>query len=187
MANIIIGKIVPVFKGEWNKNTTYYKLDVVKYEGSSYACIGEPCINVVPSSDTSKWVLVAQKGDKGVADKNTVGSCTLDELDSFGEKYSAFLYGYLPTVYEVRKGNFLVGNLTVIADNMGHQLTQIITTHCSNANDGFNAHTDTAIYTYYRSYNINSPHLTNARGTWSEWKCISNLDCIVGNNNYKDF
>lgn len=64
MANIIIGKIAPVFKGEWNTNVTYTRLDIVKYWGSSYVCIADSTIHTMPD-DTSNWLLVAEKGDDG--------------------------------------------------------------------------------------------------------------------------
>ena len=64
MANIIIGKISPVFKGEWSTNETYTRLDIVKYWGSSYVCIADTTIHTFPT-DTRNWLLVAEKGDEG--------------------------------------------------------------------------------------------------------------------------
>ena len=78
MANIIIGKIAPVFKGEWSTNVTYTRLDIVSYMGSSYACIVESASGSLPT-DTSKFVLVASKGDVGTVDL-TVGNKSFNDF-----------------------------------------------------------------------------------------------------------
>lgn len=67
MANIIIGKVAPVFVGEWNKAVTYYRLDIVSYDGSSYVCLTDNVSSVEPTNE-SFWRLVAKKGDVGAVD-----------------------------------------------------------------------------------------------------------------------
>lgn len=65
-----------------------------------------------------------------------------------------------------------VGVVDLFSDSMLHQLTEVLTTHYSMNTEGkldFSGHNDKAIYRYFRSYNINSAHLTNAKGTWTEW------------------
>lgn len=65
MANYSIGKIGLNVCGAYNANTTYKKLDVVLYDGSSYVCIYElddGIVNVVPT-DASKWSLLARGVD----------------------------------------------------------------------------------------------------------------------------
>lgn len=65
-----------------------------------------------------------------------------------------------------------VGVIDLFGDSMLHQLTEVLTTHYAMNSDGtldFSAHTDTTIYRYWRSYNIQSPHLTNEQGTWTSW------------------
>ena len=63
MSKTIIGKVGMILKGEYNASTQYTRLDVVTYQGSSYACLKD-CKATVPT-DTSYWQLVSQKGDKG--------------------------------------------------------------------------------------------------------------------------
>ncbi len=67
-----------------------------------------------------------------------------------------------------------VGVLEVIGDSMLHVVTEIFTTHAVLKDDGtFDAgHNCTELYTYFRSYNIDSPNLENAKGTWSPWRMM---------------
>lgn len=78
MANIIIGKVSPVFKGEWSITETYTRLDIVKYNGSSYVCIAETLSGSVPTNENN-WVLVAEKGDISSVDL-TVGNKTFNNF-----------------------------------------------------------------------------------------------------------
>lgn len=69
------------------------------------------------------------------------------------------------------RGVLNVGVVDVFSDNMGHQLTEVLTTHYS-MKDGvldFTQHDDGAVQVYWRSYNINSPYLKNEKGTWTDW------------------
>lgn len=54
-----------VHKGEYSSTTTYYKNNIVSYQGSSYMCIVSSVVNVLPT-DTVSWKLVALKGLDGV-------------------------------------------------------------------------------------------------------------------------
>lgn len=67
MANIIIGRVAPLFKGEFDSSTTYDRLDIVLYKGSSYVCMFDGTSNIVPTDET-KWIMVASKGDMGRVD-----------------------------------------------------------------------------------------------------------------------
>ena len=58
--------------GEYDGNTTYHYLDLVKYEGSTYLCIAliydESCSGVLPKGSPESelyWVEIGSKGDKG--------------------------------------------------------------------------------------------------------------------------
>jgi microcystin-dependent protein len=53
-----------VWRGQWDAGSTYNPIDAVTYQGSSYLC-QVLNVNVPPSSDASKWILIAQKGDVG--------------------------------------------------------------------------------------------------------------------------
>ena len=59
---INIGRILPIFKGEWDSSTTYTKLDVV-YQGGSSWVARRANTNVEPSeTNDSDWLMVAAKG-----------------------------------------------------------------------------------------------------------------------------
>ena len=60
--------IIP--KGTWVAETNYVKPDVVYYNGSSYIALKDT-YGVTPGTDSTKWMLLAQKGDKG--DKGDTG------------------------------------------------------------------------------------------------------------------
>lgn len=64
MAEVIVGRIQPKHKGEWDIHTSYIHLDIVSYEGSSYMAIEN---NQNESPDASaRWALIASKGDQGI-------------------------------------------------------------------------------------------------------------------------
>ena len=64
MAKQILGRVSIILKGEYNSTTNYQKLDIVSYNGSSYACLKES-VGVLPT-DTNYWQLVAEKGEQGI-------------------------------------------------------------------------------------------------------------------------
>lgn len=64
MAKQILGRVSVLFKGEYEPTTNYEKLDIVSYNGSSYACLKES-VGVLPT-DTNYWQLVAKKGEQGL-------------------------------------------------------------------------------------------------------------------------
>ena len=63
MATTNLGRVCIVPKGTWSNATAYTKLDVVTYQGSSYMAI-QNNTNKQPTN-TSYWLLLAQKGDTG--------------------------------------------------------------------------------------------------------------------------
>lgn len=108
-----------------------------------------------------------------------ITSISFDNIDNI--KNLEDTYEGKPLIYAVTKPkntsngsvNVFIGVLEILGDDSSHVVTQILTTHCIyNANTkqfDFSAHTDDKIYQCYRSYNINSPHLTNTKGTWTDW------------------
>lgn len=58
-----LGKVATTPKGEYNNATTYLRLDVVTYNGSSYVCLQESVGNL--PTNTTYWQLMASKGDTG--------------------------------------------------------------------------------------------------------------------------
>ena len=67
MANTLdLGRVRLVHKGTYGAGTAYEFFDCATYNGSSYVCTadaGSPA-GTLPT-DTSKWALLAQKGDTG--------------------------------------------------------------------------------------------------------------------------
>ena len=108
-----------------------------------------------------------------------ITSISFDNIDNI--KNLEDTYEGKPLIYAVTKlkksssgnVNVFIGILEILGDDSSHVVTQILTTHCLYNTDtkqfDFSAHTDDKIYKCYRSYNINSPFLTNAKGTWTDW------------------
>lgn len=62
-AKIILGKVSFTFKGEWKEDSTYERFDVVNKDGTSYVSLTNT--NTYAVLDTTKWSLLANKGDQG--------------------------------------------------------------------------------------------------------------------------
>ena len=82
-----LGKVATTPKGEYNANTTYLKLDVVTYEGSSYVCLKESTGNI--PTNTEYWQLLASKGANG--QKGEDGYTPIKGVDYFTEQDIASL------------------------------------------------------------------------------------------------
>lgn len=108
-----------------------------------------------------------------------ITSISFDNIDNI--KNLEDTYEGKPLIYAVIKPkyttsgnvNTIIGILEIIGDDMSHVVTQRLTTHCAyNANTkqfDFSSHSDNEIYQCFRSYNVNSPLLTNDKGTWTDW------------------
>lgn len=59
-----LGRVVPLFKGEYNASSTYTKLDVVLYNGSSYILKVDSATGVSPTT-SAYWQKIAEKGIQG--------------------------------------------------------------------------------------------------------------------------
>ena len=64
MAKQSLGRVSILFKGTYDSLTTYNKLDIVEYQGSSYECKNNNTVGIIPTN-TTYWNLVAQKGATG--------------------------------------------------------------------------------------------------------------------------
>ena len=71
--------------------------------------------------------------------------------------------------WTVTQGGVKVGVLELFSDGSRHQLTQVLTSNYNAVGGTFAEHYDNEVRTYYRVYNMTSPSLENAKGTWSEW------------------
>lgn len=79
----VLGKVGFTPKGTWTAGTTYDRLDVVTYEGSSFLSLVAG--NTAETTDATKWQQIAAKGDAGV--KGDTG-----DTGEQGEKGDAFTY-----------------------------------------------------------------------------------------------
>lgn len=52
-------------KDTYNPTTTYMQWNTVKYNGETYMCKVDNCVGKEPSTQTTYWNKIAQKGDKG--------------------------------------------------------------------------------------------------------------------------
>lgn len=123
---------------------------------------------------------------------NGIPSISFDNIDNIKNLEDA--YEGKPLIYAVTKSknttdgtvNVFIGILGIISDDMSHLVTQILTTHYDyNTNTkqfNFNSHNDAKINQCYRSYNINAAHLTNAKGTWSDWNPFvdATIQTVIG-------
>ena len=82
MAQIDLGRILPVFKGKYNELTQYEKLDIVYYKGSSYVA-NSNMKGIAPDSTAANntWQLVASIDNQQLAN---VQQSVLDSIASSG-------------------------------------------------------------------------------------------------------
>lgn len=123
---------------------------------------------------------------------NGIPSISFDNIDNIKNLEDA--YEGKPLIYAVTKSknttngtvNVFIGILEILSDDMSHLVTQILTTHydydTNTKQFNFNSHNDTQINQCYRSYNINAAHLTNAKGTWSDWNPFvdATIQTVIG-------
>jgi hypothetical protein len=67
MAQINLGRIGIVPKGEWNNIFTYNRLDLVAYAGGGYVSLVDNNNNKLPT-DTAYWLQISEKGETGNID-----------------------------------------------------------------------------------------------------------------------
>jgi len=75
------------WKGGWSSSTTYSTNEAVQYNGSSYIAVANNQ-NVTPTSDTSKWNLMAQAGAEG----GSIGSMEDTNISSSISEMSILAY-----------------------------------------------------------------------------------------------
>lgn len=95
-------------------------------------------------------------------------SISVDDLDSLNQ--IANIKSGQAVVYAVTQTDRNAGVLYLFSDSMSHVITQIFVTHCQWKDGNFNAHDDSKVHQYFRSYNNGAAHATWDKGTWSEWK-----------------
>lgn len=106
MPTINIGRVRPNWMGAYSPLTTYAVLDAVTYNGSSYIMkTVAPSAGYVPTN-TTYWVVLAEKGDTGAT------GATGTFADTF-ETVSANLAAYDPTYA------YFGGNLSTVTYDLG--------------------------------------------------------------------
>lgn len=69
MAKIKIGRVRPVYKGDYAASTAYVVLDRVKHNGSIWECVAD-ATGVEPRATSASWIEIGAKGDTGAAGKD---------------------------------------------------------------------------------------------------------------------
>lgn len=105
-----------------------------------------------------------------------VPSINFSQLDTLNDPTTCCMGGS-PTFYgvvasKVGGGSINMGVLRLFSDDMSHVVTQVLTTHqiYDSNKHSWSGHSDSEIYTYFRSYNFKAPHLTADKGSWTEWQ-----------------
>ena len=66
MTTLNLGRVRPVWKGDWVSTATYLAFDFVRYtDGNVYLAVQDVPANYIPSSQSDYWVLFGAKGDVG--------------------------------------------------------------------------------------------------------------------------
>lgn len=66
MPTINVGRVRPVYKGDYSRSASYVVLDRVKYQGQIWECVADAPAGTAPQGNASTyWVLLGVKGDKG--------------------------------------------------------------------------------------------------------------------------
>lgn len=130
MPTINIGRVRPNWMGEYSALTTYSVLDAVTYDGSSYIMkTVAPSAGYVPTN-TTYWVVLAEKGDTGATGATGADGAFADTFETVSANLAAydptFVYssGSLSTVtYDLGGGDEIVKTFSY---NGSGQLTTIV-------------------------------------------------------------
>ena len=68
MGKQILGRVIPIPRGQYSSTTSYTELDIVTDNGSSYIC-KKPSQGNDPTN-TEYWQLISKKGDAGAQGQN---------------------------------------------------------------------------------------------------------------------
>lgn len=136
---------------------------------------------LAPATTTTAGIMSAE--DKIKLDGITNKCIDIEDIDTIPASREEAVTMAIDTShsrYILRYGKINVGAIDIFSDDLGHQLTEVLTTHYDmTSGDAEPSHSDVEVYTYYRSYNIDSFELARngvPRGTWSEWQqCVGKL------------
>lgn len=115
MAQIDLGRILPVFKGKYNELTQYEKLDIVYYKGSSYVANSNMKGIAPDSTGTSNtWQLVASIDNQQLAH---VQQSVLDNIATSGSLNVNDLHaGRFEAETIILSGSDLSSTVSAVAD-----------------------------------------------------------------------
>ena len=76
MSEVKLGRVAPIYKGDYNETTAYNALDIVYYNGRSYIAKQDTKGNALPiGTDNDYWGLIVDKGPQGPkGDKGDTGA-----------------------------------------------------------------------------------------------------------------
>ena len=156
MSDYTIGKIGFVVRGTYSAATAYTVLDVVYYNGSSYACKAD-CTDILPTN-TQYWTLLAQGYETVTAellDETTVNTYIMNVIKSKLQEIAAEslttdeLYTEYANVLKLAVGNINAGNITT--DELAATLGDFVALYADTAGINYasikDLVTDTAIIT----------------------------------------
>ena len=66
MGKVVIGKVRPVYRGEYSGTVTYESMDFVRYLDDAWIAIADGVLGVTPGTDPTKWALLGVKGAQGL-------------------------------------------------------------------------------------------------------------------------
>ena len=181
MSRTIIGKVGLTPKKDYDLNTSYKRLDLVSYEGSSYVCLKD-CIGILPTNDIY-WQLSASKGDLPI---NGVDYNTPEEKEEFKEEIIADSkieidnYTTNKTLELETKTSELIGDLESQKDSFLSEMEvekNLFDTNASEKTTSFDKNAENKIADFnvnasekISSFNTNAKTLTNKFNENSESK-----------------
>ena len=147
-----LGKVGITLKNEWSNDTSYERLDVVTYEGSSYVSKIDNNSNSNPSTSPTKWQLIAKHGEfteQQLEDfKAEVVADSKEEIDDYTDDKKGELDTYTGTkkseldTYEGTKEselNTYAGGLKDTFDSNASNKTSAFNSNASDKTTAFNS------------------------------------------------
>lgn len=92
MGKTNLGRVTFIPKGRYASGTSYSRLDLVSYGGGSYVCLANNTINIVPGTDDTAWMMIAEKGAA------SWGEMTDEEKTAAASELGKELFGFVPVL-----------------------------------------------------------------------------------------
>lgn len=132
-------------------------------------------------------VVMSQKGVKNAI----INKIDLSAIDLDRDTILKITGALLPARYVVTQSGKNVGSMVCFSDNMGHVVTQVLTTHYTLPLNG-STHSDEKIFTYWRNCHLLSGgSITTPVGSWGEWALLvepitdADIDEIIPPTHYE--